>query len=74
MRLYSELMSQPDESLIKEYDRLAPMTTLGVGFIRDELHRREMKRNGDTMLKLTWILLILTIVNLVLVAVSIWPK
>jgi hypothetical protein len=41
-------------------------------FVREELHRRAIERSGTRIDKLTWAVTGLTVVNVVLVAVSLF--
>lgn len=74
----ASIRALPDEILIREHDEAAATTIVGTGFYLDELARREASRNADAVLRatvtvarLTWVITGLTVVNVVLVAVSI---
>ena len=41
---YKELRELPIDELDAQYDRTAPEVSVGLGFIRDELARRESER------------------------------
>ncbi|MEE8405587.1 MAG: hypothetical protein V3S32_00385 [Acidimicrobiia bacterium] len=41
-------------------------------FVREELHRRAIERSGNRIEKLTWAVTGLTVVNVVLIAVSLF--
>jgi hypothetical protein len=47
MQRHAEWERLSDEQLIDMFDQQAPTTYVGVGFIQEELFRREMKRQGD---------------------------
>jgi hypothetical protein len=66
----SELRSLSDDELIRQHDMLTATTTAGTGYYLDELHRREVVRQGRLMLRLTWVVTALTAVNVVAVVVS----
>jgi uncharacterized Rmd1/YagE family protein len=48
------------------------MTAVGLGFMRDELHRRQMERSATTMNRLTWWVFLLTVINVILVGYTIF--
>ena len=66
----AELRSRSDEELIEQHDVLAKGTGVGTGYYLDELRRREADRQGERMLRLTWIVTALTVVNVAAVIVS----
>ncbi len=76
---HAELESLSDDDLIARYDAAANNTSVGTGFYREELARRQMTRESTRMLELTqtmrsltWFILALTVVNVILVATQIW--
>lgn len=71
MERHAEWEKLTDQRLIEKFDAVAPSTVLGVGFIREELHRREMKRQGERIERmtarieyLTWVIAGLTLILL----------
>ncbi|MEK7384333.1 MAG: hypothetical protein AAB262_13745 [Elusimicrobiota bacterium] len=74
---HEELAKLTEEDLVRRYNVAAENTVVGTGFYRDEIVRRGQQRQNDQMLAFTkqmrdltiWIA-ILTIVNTMLVAVS----
>ncbi len=69
---FESLTSMSVEDLIAEYDQMAPGTAIGLGFMRDELHRRQMERSASTMQRLTWWVFWLTVINVILVGYTIF--
>ena len=69
-KTYAELRTLSDEELIRQHDMLATNTVSGTGYYLDELRRRESDRQGKQMLRLTWVVTMLTVVNVVAVIVS----
>jgi len=74
---WKELENLSDEELISKYDLNAPNTVVGTGFYQEELSRRASNRQNEEMVKIsrnvknmTIAILILTIVNVVLVGVT----
>ena len=68
---YSDLLAMPDHDLLEAFDRAASSTYFGLGFIRDELHRRQEDRRGRRMERLTWTNVFLTAANIGLVAYTV---
>jgi hypothetical protein len=66
----AELRSLSDGELIKQHDKLAESTQVGTGYYLAELERRQVERQGRQMLRLTWVVTALTIVNVVAVVAS----
>lgn len=78
-RRYRDLLEMSDEELIEQYDAMSQNTVLGLGFLREELWRREMERSQQTAneaavttKRLTWVILLLTVVNVAAVAVQVF--
>jgi hypothetical protein len=76
---HDELERLSDEELIARYNAHASHTTVGTGFYREELARRKQERQNERVLaltktirNLTVILTMLTILNAVLVAVTVF--
>lgn len=72
-----DLRTASDEELIDRHDALAEHTIPGAKYYLDELARRDQERATAAMLRftatitrLTWIIAFLTLVNLIVVAVS----
>ncbi|MGA7672674.1 MAG: hypothetical protein WBW04_19810 [Nitrolancea sp.] len=75
---FAELREMTDDQLIAEHDSLAPTGGVGFGYYLDELSRRQTERQTDRMLQLaqsmaslTRYIFVLTVVNVILVAVTI---
>ena len=66
----AELQALSDDELVRQHDVLAASTSVGTGYYLDELRRREADRQGERMLRLTWIVTALTVVNVVTVTIS----
>lgn len=62
-----ELRLLDDETLIAQHDELLEQgsVVVGVEYYLDEIRRRDVERQGKRMERLTWVILALTIVNLV---------
>jgi hypothetical protein len=83
---FGQLKAMTDEELRTIYHELADRTVVGTQFYLDELSRREAlriersaldvaqrsHRVTETMRTLTWVILGATLVNVVLVAVTLW--
>lgn len=74
MPTLKELENLSDEEIIKRHDAMAANTLVGTAFYADELARRQTSAQNDKMLsltkkmeKLTWAMLILTLINIVVV-------
>lgn len=72
-----DLRAASDEELIALHDALAEHTVPGAKYYLDELARRDQERANATMLRLTermtrltWIIAILTLANVILVAIA----
>jgi len=75
----ANLRSIPTDQLIKTHDFLAQNTIAGVQYYLDELARRDTENANKTLLELTsqmkWMtvtIVVLTVVNVILVAFSVW--
>lgn len=68
---YDELRNKSDEELILLFDATTKNTEVGLGFLKDELARRESERQYERMLSLTWQMRWMTIVITVLTAVNV---
>ena len=75
---YEQLVSLSDQDLVDGYNTAAERTVVGTGFYLDELNRRAQSRQSAAILdltrqvrNLTVIITILTIINAVLVAVTV---
>jgi hypothetical protein len=77
---YEQLRNKSDEELILLFDAITKNTEVGLGFLRDELARRESERQYERMLNLTrqmrWMTIfitVLTAVNVIVVlAALVW--
>ncbi len=77
---YDQLRNKSDEELILLFDAITKNTEVGLGFLRDELARRESERQYERMLNLTrqmrWMTIfitVLTAVNVIVVlAALVW--
>jgi type IV secretory pathway component VirB8 len=68
---YRELRALSDEEVISLYDSIAPTTTLGLGFLADEIFRRTAERQTAEMLRLTRQIRIMTCVVTVFTAINV---
>jgi hypothetical protein len=73
----ADLRRRTDEELIAAHDALAPHTVVGTGYYVEELARRENARTADRIeqltervTRLTWVITILTALNVVVACVS----
>lgn len=66
----AELRTLSDDELIEQHDKLAESTQIGTGFYLAELERRQADRQSRQMLRLTWVVTGLTVVNVVAVIAS----
>jgi len=67
----AELRSLSDEELIEQHDKLAESTMVGVNYYLAEIERRRIDRQQRQMLRLTWVVTVLTVVNVAAVVVSV---
>lgn len=67
---YSLLRTMSEEGLIAELDRIAERTELGAQCYLQELTRRELARQTTILLRLSWIMAVLTFV-VILLAVAV---
>ncbi len=68
---YEQLVAMTDDEIRSRYDYLARDTTLGLGFYREELHRRAVDRQTETLVSLTRGIFWLTVCVAVLTAVNV---
>lgn len=76
---YSDLQNLSDETLVQLYDGHAANTVVGTRFYLDEISRRKLAKDSERMMKLTetmsrltWVILIFTLVNVALVSMQVW--
>lgn len=76
---HNELDGLTDEELVARYNALAARTVVGTQFYRDEIARRQATKESarmlsltETMSRLTWVMLILTVINVVVAAVPLF--
>lgn len=76
---HEELAALSDRDLISRFNAAAENTVVGLNFYRDELVRRQLARESERMLRLTrsmrnltWVILVLTVVNVVAVMVPLF--
>jgi hypothetical protein len=76
---HAELQALSDNDLIARYDAAASNTVVGTSFYLEELARRQTARESarmlaltNTMRTLTWVILVLTATNAIIVAAQIW--
>lgn len=67
---YTELRKMSDEELERLHDRQAESTEIGLGWLMDELHRRAVARQTTALVRLTWAIAALTLLNLVIIAAT----
>jgi hypothetical protein len=65
-----QLEAMSDDEIKALYNDVAQHTVVGLSWYGEELHRRAAARETLALLRLTWILASLTLVNVVLVAVT----
>ena len=71
----AELRAMSDDEIVRQYDKQASNTGVGLNYWTEELNRRSQQRQTDSMLGLTkWITLvtvIITIATLVNVGIAV---
>lgn len=65
-----ELRSLSDDELIGQHDLLASTTGVGIDYYLGELERREREKQNRLLVRLTWIITVLTGVNVIAVIAS----
>lgn len=80
-KTYAELRAMSVAELIEAYDSRTEHTDLHLGFYREEIARRDaeaatekIKQMTRTMMRLTWVIAALTVVNVLLVACSVFVR
>jgi hypothetical protein len=66
----AELGRLSDAELVEQHDMLAKGTVIGVNYYLAELERRRADRQSRLMIRLTMVVTALTVVNMVVVIVS----
>ncbi|MBW7997982.1 MAG: hypothetical protein FVQ81_15710 [Candidatus Glassbacteria bacterium] len=76
---YQQLKSLSREKLIEEYDQKASSTVIGLNFLREEIARRDFEEQNRLIIamtqeirNLTIFVAVLTLINVILVAFTIW--
>lgn len=76
---HNELDELADEELVARYNTLAASTVVGTQFYRDEIARRQTVKESarmlsltETMSRLTWVMLVLTVINVIVAAVPLF--
>lgn len=69
---WQKLRSMTDDEVIAAYDSAATNTVVGTGYFLEEMARRRSDRQATTMLRLTWVIVVLTLANVVATAVAVW--
>lgn len=64
----AELRALSDQEVVERYDSNAGHTTVGVGFYLDELARRDAHRQGERIVRLTWVISLATLASLAFIA------
>jgi hypothetical protein len=70
---YHELQKLTREQLVAMYDEMAlssPGIHIGLDFVKHEIWRRDQEAQTRTMLRLTWVITVLTAANVVAVLVA----
>ena len=74
---YKTLSELSDEDLIRQYDKIAESTSVGLNYYTEEIARRRNEKSNKLMIRLTlWItimtaiMLLSTIVNVVIAVVK----
>lgn len=65
---FAQLRTMTDEELIARHDAAATSTVVGTRHYLDELNSRDVRRQTAKMVRLTWVITFLTLVNVVIVA------
>jgi len=68
---FEQLSGLSDQELVGEYNSIARHTALGLGFYRDEIHRRQLERSAAEMESLTTRIYRLTVCVAVLTTISV---
>jgi len=66
----AELEQLSDAELVEHHDEIADGTVVGISYYLAELQRRQADRQARQMLRLTWVVTILTVVNVAAVVYS----
>lgn len=67
---YKALRKLDDAQFEELHDEGAEHVQVGMGWYRDELVRRQQERQTRTMVRLTWVIAGLTLVNVAVVALT----
>ncbi len=78
---YEQLRDLTREQLVKEYDKIAKNTQIGLNFLREEIARRDAEEQTAQMLTmtrqmrtLTVVIAVLTVINVIAVFLSLFAK
>ena len=71
---YGELSAMSDAELVRRHDEIAQTTQVGLAWYLDGSARRPMQRQTDTLVRLTWLIALMTLANVVLVAASLFGE
>ena len=71
---FTELRALSDQDLIRLHDDLARSTQVGLAYVLEETARRRADRQMTTVVRLTWVITVATIVNVLLFAVSLFVE
>jgi hypothetical protein len=70
----AQIEAMTDEELRETYDGMRSNVNVGLAWYRDEIHHREIRRRTDTLVRLTWVVAGLTVLNAVFVAWTIFSE
>lgn len=69
---YSDLREMKESGLIELYDREAERVQLDLNFVRNEIALRAQERQTQTIVRLTWLIAVMTMVVTVATVVNVW--
>lgn len=71
---YRELKALTDEQIEELHDQDHQHVNLGMAWYRDELHHRQEERRVNAIVRLTWALAGLTLLNTLIVAIALFVE
>lgn len=71
---YSDLREMKESELIELYDREAEHVQLDLNFVRTEIALKAQERQAQTIVRLTWLITVLTLVVTLATVVSVWRR
>lgn len=69
---YNDLIKMSEEELIRAYDQTAEHTSVGLNYYSAEIVRRSNEKMNRTMVRLTWVITIMTTIMLACTVINIF--